>query len=130
MLAGQTIIFEASGCQSRGCQSSLLVIVCTDVRRYFPRNGSNAKFFLGIPLLWWLEVKAALICSLGFPESVISQPCDVVDNDYFAVALKANFKYCNPHFLCVSRFVEKKNHFGLLDALQLISVRVVLWAWS
>ena len=106
-------------CQSRGLP---IIIVsdsrARDVRRYFPKEWIKRQILLGYSsaLVAGSESRAYLT-SLGFPESVISQPCDVVDNDYFAAsALRANFKYCNPHFLCVSRFVEKKNHFGLLDA--------------
>ncbi|WP_411870139.1 glycosyltransferase family 4 protein [Vulcanococcus limneticus] len=55
------------------------------------------------------------LTALGFPPAAIHQPWDVVDNAFFAqVATSAG--HCQPHFLCVSRLVAKKNHAGLLQA--------------
>lgn len=57
----------------------------------------------------------AYLEGLGFPPSAIYEPWDVVDNaliEQFSVHLPPPF----PHFLCVSRLVAKKNHFGLLEA--------------
>lgn len=55
---------------------------------------------------------------LGFPAEAIFRPWDVVDNGFFqAVAGAARTSSgAQPHFLCVSRFVRKKNHTGLLAA--------------
>lgn len=54
---------------------------------------------------------------LGFPAHAIHQPWDVVDNEAFArIAAQARPASSDPHFLCVSRFVAKKNHAGLLKA--------------
>ncbi len=59
----------------------------------------------------------AYLTQLGFPAGAISQPWDVVDNDLFAAAASAPATGpVSPHFLCVSRLVEKKNHRGLLAA--------------
>ena len=59
----------------------------------------------------------AYLTQLGFPADAISQPWDVVDNDLFAAAASPpTTGSASPHFLCVSRLVEKKNHRGLLDA--------------
>ena len=52
---------------------------------------------------------------LGFPPSAIFQPWDVVDNNFFSRTSFSN-KSRQHHFLCVSRFVTKKNHSGLLNA--------------
>ncbi|MEX0669117.1 MAG: hypothetical protein WD060_01505, partial [Pirellulales bacterium] len=53
---------------------------------------------------------------LGFPPAAIHQPWDVVDNDFFHHLPPAGPAHCSPHFLCVSRFVPKKNHAGLLQS--------------
>lgn len=52
---------------------------------------------------------------LGFPAAAIFQPWDVVNNARFAQSEQPSGKR-DPHFLCVSRFVAKKNHAGLLQA--------------
>lgn len=52
---------------------------------------------------------------LGFPPAAIHQPWDVVDNSFFAQAY-SEAPPRQPHFLCVSRLVGKKNHAGLLQA--------------
>ena len=57
----------------------------------------------------------AYLRSLGMDPAVIQQPWDVVDNDFFARAA-AQAGPRQPHFLCVSRLVSKKNHQGLLAA--------------
>jgi glycosyltransferase involved in cell wall biosynthesis len=53
---------------------------------------------------------------LGFPADAIHQPWDVVDNAYFLDLPPPPPPGPGPHFLCVSRFVPKKNHAGLLQA--------------
>lgn len=56
---------------------------------------------------------------LRFPHDAIFQPWDVVDNAFFSRARAASHCSESPverHFLCVSRFVAKKNHVGLLRA--------------
>ncbi|MCT0219813.1 glycosyltransferase family 4 protein [Synechococcus sp. CS-1329] len=60
----------------------------------------------------------AYLEGLGFPAEAIFRPWDVVDNAVFqAVAGSARSPSgVPPHFLCVSRFVHKKNHTGLLAA--------------
>jgi glycosyltransferase involved in cell wall biosynthesis len=57
----------------------------------------------------------AYLMGLGFPPAAIFQPWDVVDNSFFAQAA-AQAAPRQPHFLCVSRLVAKKNHLGLLKA--------------
>jgi len=58
----------------------------------------------------------AYLQQLGFPPQAIHQPWDVVDNDYFLHLPPGSTTDRDPHFLCVSRFVDKKNHAGLLRA--------------
>ncbi|EHA62374.1 glycosyltransferase family 4 protein [Synechococcus sp. WH 8016] len=60
----------------------------------------------------------AYLIKLGFPSDLICQPWDVVDNDLFAAVSTQHVSEpsTRPHFLCVSRFVKKKNHRGLLAA--------------
>ncbi|WP_398331730.1 glycosyltransferase family 4 protein [Vulcanococcus sp.] len=73
-------------------------------------RGYAAALVAGQESLAYLE-------GLGFPLSAIFQPWDVVDNGWFqAAAAQAAAAPRPPHFLCVSRFVEKKNHSGLLQA--------------
>lgn len=55
------------------------------------------------------------LMGLGFPPAAIFQPWDVVDNNFFAQAA-AQAAPRQPHFLCVSRLVAKKNHQALLEA--------------
>jgi len=57
----------------------------------------------------------AYLEQLGFPPAAIFQPWDVVDNSFFAQAA-AKVGPRQPHFLCVSRLVAKKNHATLLEA--------------
>lgn len=57
----------------------------------------------------------AYLLHLGFPADAIFQPWDVVDNDFFRREA-AKHEAADPYFLCVSRFVAKKNHAGLLAA--------------
>jgi glycosyltransferase involved in cell wall biosynthesis len=57
----------------------------------------------------------AYLEQLGFPAAAIFQPWDVVDNARFAQSEPSSGDR-DPHFLCVSRFVAKKNHVGLLQA--------------
>lgn len=61
---------------------------------------------------------------LGFPETAIFQPWDVVDNTYFEQASRISRKVSpgpfpidrRPHFLSVGRAIREKNHDGLLKA--------------
>ena len=70
---------------------------------------------------------------LGLPPSAIFQPWDVVDNDFFAC--QANhyhsqldrFTNLDQHFLCVSRFVPKKNHALLITAYANYQRKGGLW---
>jgi len=97
-----------------------LVIMSDSRTRDHPRNifkeaikkqllrGYSAALVAGKESKAYLE-------SLAFPPSAISQPVDVVDNAFFA-ARAALVLHSAPAFLCVSRFVHKKNHSGLLQA--------------
>jgi glycosyltransferase involved in cell wall biosynthesis len=59
----------------------------------------------------------AYLEQLGMPAAVIEQPWDVVDNAAFAAPLTPPAGTPGrPELLCVSRFVAKKNHLGLLEA--------------
>lgn len=53
---------------------------------------------------------------LRIPASKFFQPWDVVDNNLFAQEADKVERHRPPHFLCVSRLIEKKNHRGLLQA--------------
>ncbi|WP_043705749.1 glycosyltransferase family 4 protein [Synechococcus sp. CB0205] len=97
-----------------------LVIVSDSRRRDEPRTA--AKEWLKRQLLRGYSAAVvagsesrAYLETLGFPLAAIAQPWDVVDHAFFeAAAAQAGPR--QPHFLCVSRFVEKKNHSGLLQA--------------
>ncbi|MCP9884175.1 glycosyltransferase family 4 protein [Synechococcus sp. ATX 2A4] len=58
------------------------------------------------------------LAALGFPPDSIFQPWDVVDERVFMAdpSHTSGPSTAHPHFLCVSRFVAKKNHLGLLAA--------------
>ncbi|CAK6696880.1 D-inositol-3-phosphate glycosyltransferase [Synechococcus sp. CBW1107] len=60
----------------------------------------------------------AYLQRLGFPPEAIVQPWDVVDNQawYQDDATLPLEQRQPPHWLCVSRFVAKKNHRTLLEA--------------
>jgi glycosyltransferase involved in cell wall biosynthesis len=59
----------------------------------------------------------AYLEQLGMPAAVIEQPWDVVDNAAFAAPSGTPASPARrPELLCVSRFVAKKNHLGLLEA--------------
>ncbi len=58
----------------------------------------------------------AYLKRLGIKEDVIFQPWDVVDNSYFYEKKLNSNKTMEPHFLCVSRFLERKNHETILKA--------------
>jgi 1,2-diacylglycerol 3-alpha-glucosyltransferase len=70
---------------------------------------------------------ANYLASLGVPAPLVFRPYDVVDNDYFALAadLRSDLSPNEaPSFLCVARFIEKKNLLGLLDAYDAYRRRV------
>lgn len=67
---------------------------------------------------------------LGFLPGAIAQPWDVVDNDVFsksAIHQSHEASCIRPHFLCVSRFIAKKNHVGLLSAYGAYQIQGGLW---
>tara|TARA_Y100001968_G_scaffold276526_1_gene270860 strand:- start:426 stop:1583 length:1158 start_codon:yes stop_codon:yes gene_type:complete len=61
------------------------------------------------------ESKEYLI-KLGFSSSAIFQPWDVVDNVFFKEAFTGKEINLPPHFLCVGRFLERKNHVTILNS--------------
>jgi len=104
-----------------------LVIVSDSRERDEPR--SSAKEALKRQLL--RGYSAALVAGresraylekLGFPPHAIFQPWDVVDTPFFVHATSQFGQeattewHAGSHFLCVSRFVPKKHHAGLLVA--------------
>jgi len=110
-----------------------LVIVCDsrwrDEPRRWPKEWLKQQLLRGYSaaLVAGQESRAYLE-RLGLPPALIQQPWDVVDNDRFATATTAtttatataspdpDLAPLGPHLLCVSRFVAKKNHLGLLAA--------------
>ena len=56
------------------------------------------------------------LTNLGFPNSGIFQPWDVVDNNFFEKVAENNEINLTSHFLCVSRFLERKNHITILKS--------------
>ncbi len=98
-----------------------LVIVSDSRHRDAPR--SAAKEWIKSQLLRGYSAalvagseSSAYLETLGFPPAAIFKPWDVVDNDHFSHPLAIAAASPPPHLLCVSRFVAKKNHMGLLDA--------------
>ena len=53
---------------------------------------------------------------LGFSNSAIFQPWDVVDNSFFETTSINKEISVTPHFLCVSRFLARKNHITILKS--------------
>jgi glycosyltransferase involved in cell wall biosynthesis len=53
---------------------------------------------------------------LGFNNSAIFQPWDVVDNHYFTREGRNDVSFQDRYFLCVSRFIPKKNLNRLIEA--------------
>ena len=98
-----------------------LVVACDSRERDRPR--SAAREWLKRQLLTGYSSalvagseSRAYLRQLGFPPEAIHQPWDVVDNAYFLQHPSTPPPPHGPHFLCVSRFVPKKNHAALLDA--------------
>ncbi|MEJ0030742.1 MAG: glycosyltransferase family 4 protein [Bacteroidota bacterium] len=58
----------------------------------------------------------AYLQKLGFDTTNIFQPWDVVDNSYFASKAVSTISFNERSFLCVSRFIEKKNIIRLIEA--------------
>ena len=56
------------------------------------------------------------IAKLGFKNSAIFKPYDVIDNDFFSNSL--NKLESNKYILCVARFIKKKNHLKLIKAFE------------
>lgn len=57
------------------------------------------------------------IVKLGFPSDAVFQPWDVVDNNYFSSAKhQKSIPFQQRYFLCVSRFITKKNLHKLIEA--------------
>lgn len=77
-------------------------------------SGYSAALVAGVQSRAYLE-------RLGFPSAAVFQPWDVVDNEAWrpdAASLPLEQRE-PPHWLCVSRFVAKKNHRTLLEAFGL-----------
>lgn len=71
----------------------------------------------------------AYLLRLGFPPSAIFQPWDVVDNQAWGSDASALplIQRLPPHWLCISRFVAKKNHRNLLLAFAAYQRRGGSW---
>ncbi len=99
-----------------------------DHRRHWPAELSKRLLLrqCGAALVAGRESRAYLE-RLGFPAAAIHQPWDVVDNALFQAAAGRTQPADPPHLLCVSRFVAKKNHTGLLEAYAAYQRRGGLW---
>ena len=106
------------------CHQRCLPLVIVSDSRQHDQSRSSVKEWIKRQLLRGYSAalvagseSRAYLTQLGFPGDVISQPWDVVDNDLFAAAASLpSTGSASPHFLSVSRLVEKKNHRGLLSA--------------
>jgi glycosyltransferase involved in cell wall biosynthesis len=113
-------------------QRRIPVVLVSDSRQQDePRNG--IKEWLKRQLLRGYssalvagQESRAYLAGLGFPTPAILQPWDVVDNAFFAQAAAQSFPR-QPHFLCVSRMVVKKNHIALLKAYGAYQQQGGLW---
>jgi len=61
------------------------------------------------------SASARYLVKLGFDQRYIFTAWDVVDNDYFSKTSR-EYAFEDRYFLCISRFIEKKNLFGLIDS--------------
>ena len=108
----------------RACHKLRLPVVIVSDSRECDESRSPAKEWVKRQLLRGYSAalvagseSSAYLTKLGFPPDAISQPWNVVDNDLFvAASTPLTPTRSSPHFLCVSRLVEKKNHRGLLAA--------------
>jgi glycosyltransferase involved in cell wall biosynthesis len=68
---------------------------------------------------------------LGFPDEAIFEPWDVVDNEYFATTSAASLKmFDRPYFLCISRYLPKKNLFRLVEAFAAYRMKHGAASWD
>ena len=59
------------------------------------------------------------LLKLKFKKENIFTPCNVVDNNFFKIfKSKKDFPYQN-YFLCIARFIKKKNLKKLLEAFEI-----------
>lgn len=117
-------------------QRHIPVILISD-SRHRDEQRSSAKEFIKRQLLRGYSAaivagqeSRAYLLKLGFPPAAIAQPWDVVDNGFFAkIAAQAGTFSASqqPHFLCVSRLVAKKNHAALLQAFALYQSQGGIW---
>lgn len=56
------------------------------------------------------------LIKLGFPSQAIFHPWDVVDNNHFSNFATEPHLFEELSFICIARFIEKKNIKGLLEA--------------
>ncbi len=111
----------------------LIPVVLVSDSRHHDEPRSGGKEWLKRQLL--RGYSAALVAgqesrdyliALGFSSDAIVQPWDVVDNAFFAQA-SAIPTPREPHFLCVSRLVAKKNHVGLLQSYSIYQQQGGRW---
>ena len=77
---------------------------------------------------------ASYMESLGMPRDRLFRPWDVVDNAHFEARRTGGAGWggpglASPYFLCVARFVPKKNLLGLIDAYRSYAVASAGGAW-
>ena len=97
--------------------SDSIIKIEKNKRRFFLKEifkkiilrGYSAAFVAG------KESKDYLI-NLGFKDEMIFQPWDVVDNSFFEKFTSKSNKSEYKYFLCVSRFLERKNLFNLIKS--------------
>jgi 1,2-diacylglycerol 3-alpha-glucosyltransferase len=68
---------------------------------------------------------------LGFPVDAVFEPWDVVDNDYFSTAVgRVPAATRPPFFVCISRYLAKKNLLRLIEAFAHYRGRAGPQAWD
>jgi len=111
-------------------------------KKNIPALGISDSTYRDEKRVWWKEwIKSKMIApydaflvagsrsrayleKLNFPDVRIFQPWDVVDNVYFRQwpehndldVFKKSHQLPDKYWLCISRFISKKNHIGLLSA--------------
>jgi len=87
-----------------------------DHKRIFYKEFIKKLLLRGISasLVAGTESKEYLL-RLNFQKENIFMPCDVVDNNFFLSSNYKNNIETKNYFLCIARFVKKKNHIKLLE---------------
>jgi len=124
-------------CHARGIPA---IVMCDSTREDEPRHRWRELVKRSLVRNFGAAVVAGArsrdyLAGFGFPAPTLFAPLDVVDNDHFAAGaglarVRAAAAPVPPRFLCVARFVPKKNLPRLLDAYAGYRAQVGAVAWG